>query len=523
MSSTTIAVVDFARLSLSRGTTTAVLSGWWVGRSQFPPSLSLRKGNETPQLVTSVHFYARPDVVPEDGLTAFGFEYPDAPVDLLGEVLTGHVQISFSDRLGLVADAGLSELAERQIRELTEILALADDQFAPGEIPAIDLIPDFRNPVMSERLEQALDQVSDAELLSSADKRIFHEALRSYDQKSIARMSIFIDWSEHVRGKLYRAERLEGRQLFYFSRLLLPAEVGGVFVDATRRIAITSRYFMHDPITLAHNVEDLVAAVQSVDISRSEELPGKVLATEKWHHSYGHLHDELFALNSARDRLDPRREMIPLTDFLAYDSHGTVQSGSRNLRQMAAVLSPAGTINSQDLGAVALRLRSALIVGHRISCPSFHEFEPRVAQGALESIEVSGGRAAAEPGGALFLTRGAATALPRNLSNQAEIERLLQDASFRVVNPELIDFFELMTVVSQSPSIVITWGSALTNLAYAPTGARVCILQSDSYQEESFEILFSRIVHSRDLQVTVLASEDNIVSLDRVASWIAGA
>jgi capsular polysaccharide biosynthesis protein len=108
----------------------------------------------------------------------------------------------------------------------------------------------------------------------------------------------------------------------------------------------------------------------------------------------------------------------------------------------------------------------------------------------------------------IFITRGGALHLPRNLSNQSEIENLLQSHNYVIINPELMNIETFINHIKHADNVFITWGGALTNLIYLKQHANVYILRSNSYNTESldlFKFLFDK--KNYDFNITIIDAD----------------
>ena len=75
----------------------------------------------------------------------------------------------------------------------------------------------------------------------------------------------------------------------------------------------------------------------------------------------------------------------------------------------------------------------------------------------------------------LYLRR---TSQFRAMRNATEVETLLRDSGFQVIEPETLSFAEQIRLFSEAESIVAQAGAALGNIIFAPQGCRVVILSA---------------------------------------------
>jgi hypothetical protein len=75
----------------------------------------------------------------------------------------------------------------------------------------------------------------------------------------------------------------------------------------------------------------------------------------------------------------------------------------------------------------------------------------------------------------LYLRRGAKS---RQMVNSAEVEALMQELGFDIVEPETLNFAEQVRVFSQAEMIVGQGGAAFGNIMFAPPGCHVVVLST---------------------------------------------
>jgi len=115
----------------------------------------------------------------------------------------------------------------------------------------------------------------------------------------------------------------------------------------------------------------------------------------------------------------------------------------------------------------------------------------------------------------IFITRGIATHLPRNLTNQNDIEHYLVSVNFKSINPELLDYDTFINYIKNANNIVMTWGGSLVNMIYFKENTNVFILKSQSYADENIN-LFKKIIDNYKLNITIIDSENNVIPLTKL-------
>jgi hypothetical protein len=109
--------------------------------------------------------------------------------------------------------------------------------------------------------------------------------------------------------------------------------------------------------------------------------------------------------------------------------------------------------------------------------------------------------------------------MPRNLSNQLELEEYFKNKNFEIVNPETENFYNFIDTINNASTIIITWGGALTNLIYLKENTNVYILKSKSYLDENIYI-FQKIIDTYKLNVSIIFSVNNEIKCEDVLNEI---
>lgn len=122
------------------------------------------------------------------------------------------------------------------------------------------------------------------------------------------------------------------------------------------------------------------------------------------------------------------------------------------------------------------------------------------------------------------------TAASRRLTNAAEIEAWLAARGYEGIDPGTLSFADQVRLFADATHIVGVEGGAMTNIVYAPEGARILILASPALVEERF---FSSIAkHSGQQLQTVFGeiaagdgarSADFTMPLEPIVAWASAA
>jgi capsular polysaccharide biosynthesis protein len=110
----------------------------------------------------------------------------------------------------------------------------------------------------------------------------------------------------------------------------------------------------------------------------------------------------------------------------------------------------------------------------------------------------------------IFITRGKALHLPRNLNNQEEIETYFKSLNYDVINPEIIDLKLFINSIKNAENIYITWGGAMVNLCYVNPNTNIYLLQSKSYMNENIFMIFKFLKNYKNLHLIKCDDNNNI-------------
>jgi capsular polysaccharide biosynthesis protein len=106
------------------------------------------------------------------------------------------------------------------------------------------------------------------------------------------------------------------------------------------------------------------------------------------------------------------------------------------------------------------------------------------------------------PGLKLYLSRAGTTR--RRLSNEAAVAAALRPLGFEVVRPETMSVRDQVALFAQASHIVGPSGAALTNMIYAPAGARVVVLQNKQLVQGGSGLAFDALAASCGHRATTL-------------------
>lgn len=350
-----------------------------------------------------------------------------------------------------------------------------------------------------------LDRAQKIECLSQTDRSILCEAIEEHVAGRgfghAYTMDIFSGRGSIKKAGNYQYRDLSGEKLIYYNRAM--SKAGSLIVDEDMRLIPESNVMLGYPHLLIDHLPNFMKLVSSAQpLGPVAPIDGPALAIQTWFVTYGHFHDEIFAL------ADFLRETgfnhAPIVDYPPSDNMLLNYRTSVNYERLQSLGLSNKSYNLFEAGARPVSLCGALVIKHLIDSPAFHLFPERIRDSIASLVQ------AYQPyiPSFSFISRETASHLPRNLANQDEVEALCDASSIPVVYPERLSFDRLVRQLEASTAIIITWGGALTNLVYLRKGAKVLILKSASYRHENLS-LFEKIIGQRELNVEVLDTNDD--------------
>jgi hypothetical protein len=354
-------------------------------------------------------------------------------------------------------------------------------------------------------------------LLSASDRKILHEALDSHlggkGFRHAASMSIFSESYTLFTEKECSLERYPG-PVTYLNRSIMG--MSPIFVDSEWKIVFSSNSALTRPENFMPTIDHFLSRVAALRHSKAPQSDSlaNVLSIQSWYPSYGHIHDEFSTLSHFVDTQKDRPTIL-IDYHIASDFHGRLDPVA-NAIEMHYMMLGESAKNAYIRSQAPIAIDSILIIRNAAQDKVFHSFPVPVAERLIFHANQSVTASYSQFQGAdlpLYLGRRGGARSHRLISNSDEIENLLSKSGYHIAYPEDYGFKEIVYLISKAPEIILTWGSALTNLAYAKRGARVIVLKSVSYSSESLR-LFEKIIISRSLDLSVLeTANDNTVEL----------
>ncbi|MBR1219658.1 glycosyltransferase family 61 protein [Bradyrhizobium sp. U87765 SZCCT0131] len=132
-------------------------------------------------------------------------------------------------------------------------------------------------------------------------------------------------------------------------------------------------------------------------------------------------------------------------------------------------------------------------IPHKLSNKPHPAYKNCFSRFALDSLRTVARGADLSPEGAgpekIYLHRGAGSTNARGLSNVAEIERIMVENGFHLVDPGRLGFAEQVRLCRNARVIAAPVGASLANMIFAPSGALIVALKP--YYEQSNDYYYA--------------------------------
>ena len=267
---------------------------------------------------------------------------------------------------------------------------------------------------------------------------------------------------------------------------------------------------MHNDINNTSNIRNNIGNINNFNII---DIGSNIISIQKWFQTYGHFKDELFSLADFTNKLQNinTNTNINYTPFVDFPTDNLiVKFPVTNYNIIFNYIYDDNAINAYNYGKTILKMKKVFLIKHTFNDPTFHSFPNNITNKIISKITDFKFHYHN-----IFITRGIATHLPRNLTNQNEIENYLISIDFKSINPELIEYNTFINYVKNANNIVMTWGGSLVNMIYFKENTNVFILKSQSYADENIN-LFNKIINNYKLNINIIDSENNIIPLTQL-------
>lgn len=237
-----------------------------------------------------------------------------------------------------------------------------------------------------------------------------------------------------------------------------------------------------------------------------EDCTGNYVAITKWFDTYGHVLDELCCLRECMVENNLIEMAMP---FISIPFAKNIYNNS-NYKDICDTIFDRRYLNVSGKTNL-IKINNFTLIKHMYACKTFHSFPLSVTMSIENKLGVTNTNTPINEK-TIFITRGDNDPphLPRNLKNKKQIETYLHNNNVDIFNPESRTFFELVHTIKLYNNIIITWGSALTNLIFCNPASEITILKSKSYADETID-LFNKIINTRKLKIKIINSIENII------------
>lgn len=326
-------------------------------------------------------------------------------------------------------------------------------------------------------------------------------------------MSLFSQRGEIKQAGDYVYRDLTGESLFYLSRMI--SKAGPLILDCEGKIIPESNVMLGYHHLLIDHLRNFSRLASAATLNQSTvAFGGPGLAVQSWFVTYGHFHDEVYAL--ADFQRETEKEFTAILDYPPSDNMHLNYQTSTNYERLQALAFGPRACNVFEAGPVPVKLEGCCVISHMIEAPTFHRFPERIRN---LLVRRTAGYQPHNPE-VMFISRQMAKHLPRNIANQDALEKACIDIGIPVCYPEQLSFDRLVRRLNSAGGVIITWGGALTNLVYLAKRARVLILKSESYRHESLE-LFNKIIQQRKLEIQVIdTNQENKIYMNEFAEQV---
>jgi hypothetical protein len=319
-------------------------------------------------------------------------------------------------------------------------------------------------------------------------------------------MSIFEKCKLKELGDYYYYETNENDEIYYLNIHFLYDL--GIFFNKRKKIIYKSKYSHIYYQTLINELPNILSIINSFtdnDFNNSIFIDNTIISISKWFLTFGHYQDEAFCLSDFQNQIlnKFKSNIKVLLDYHTDSDIITLCKPTPSYGMLEQILFDGNSVNAYNYKKQLLRMNKLYLITHDYNEKTFHSFPIYSKNKILNHIPNTNMYV---PN--VYISRGKANHLPRNLNNEEEISNYLFNSGYIVCNPELISLCDFINTIRNSDNIIITWGGALTNMIYFKKNANVTILKSKSYDHESID-LFNKIIQSNQLNINIITHVDN--------------
>jgi len=338
-------------------------------------------------------------------------------------------------------------------------------------------------------------------LLNDNDKNLLINMIENgLYPKNVFDLSIFSKiGTKHIKNN-YEYIKYENNNFYYNKHM-------NIWMDFEFKLLQYSNWWCYTDLKrFIDHINLYLSVIKKLNINNAIFINDNCISITKWFITYGHFLDEIFCLKEFK-MINDFTDTIP---FISFNLNKNNIYSNNNYKSYCDLI-----FNKyHDPDDNLIKVNNLIIVKHLITDLTFHSFPTCVSNLINDKIDNLIKKneiilTINNKNNYLFLTRGEDPPhLHRNLKNKKEIENYLINNSVDIFNPEENNIFDMIKILKEYNNIIITWGSALTNLCFCNDNCNVIILKSDSYKHEDIA-LFNKIILAKKINIKIIESVDN--------------
>jgi len=299
---------------------------------------------------------------------------------------------------------------------------------------------------------------------------------------------------EIIYKKIGDYEYFESSKEFYYISNLK------IIIDNEKKILMDSNINLHNQKYFELSKKN----VNDIDLKTSKCcIYEKIICIQNWFETYGHFKDELFNLYNFYSLFNDKDFNV----LMNYSSKPHLSYSFDNYDELSNLLFESNNfINASKLNDNLIKINKLVFIKHNFQSPMFHMF-PKIC---VDKILDKTNTIDTDYNKNIFITRGKALHLPRNLENQEELEHYFLSKKYDVINPEIINIKLFINRIKNCENIYITWGGTMVNLCYVNPNTNIYLLQSLSYKHEEIFSIFKFLRNYKNLYLIKCNNENKI-------------
>jgi len=279
------------------------------------------------------------------------------------------------------------------------------------------------------------------------------------------------------------------------------------YMNKNRNIIQNCRHFFYDnTFNEKSEAYNIVNNITDEQLDNAIYIGENIIGITKWEILYGHVHDELYLLYDFYNKISKKNKDINYTILYEFITNNKIFNyPHKNIEIINSYLfDNSNAINPYEFNYNIIKMKKVIIINNNSDTPIFHSFPHSSNYKIISKINNNNIN-----NNNVYISRGKCLhRSDRNLDNEDEITNYLSNNNYVIINPENIIIDDFINNIKHADNIVITWGSALTNMVYLKKNAQVYILKAKGYDHENFS-LFDKIVKNYNLNVKIINNNNN--------------